>query len=390
MIWVSGMASEELKQAKIDLKKAEAQNDPDGMIRALDRMISIEPKQSSFMARGDAHVMLGNHPSAIDDYHRAVELAPEDGEAYKKRGITYYFMGLVEQSIDDLSKAIELDPRDETGYYNRGAIYLELEEYKKAVDDFSKAIEIAPLYIEALGNRGNAFDALGQYEEAVADFDRVISIEPDEVMAYFNRANEYVKLERYEDAIRDYSFVIDLEPENADALLNRGEVLFKAKLNDRGLEDLLQVTRLDPVLAVRAYSLRAEIYSELGDKVLSEENESHMREIAPLAEALFRHSRSDDQLLERLSQNRSPLNKPRRIDHCFYCPADRVEDLVESLEKLGLTIDAAESDWTDEPDDALLVIEGHELASPDEMRERTPQLVRAAFAHGATYDGWGT
>jgi tetratricopeptide (TPR) repeat protein len=59
------------------------------------------------------------------------------------------------QSINDLTKAIELNPQDKEAYFNRANAYIDLEKYQEAIADYTKAIELDPEYHKACHNRGN-------------------------------------------------------------------------------------------------------------------------------------------------------------------------------------------------------------------------------------------
>jgi tetratricopeptide (TPR) repeat protein len=56
----------------------------------------------------------------------------------------YYDLGKYEQAIQDFSKAIEVAPGLETLYFNRGSVYYHLGKYTQVIQDSSKAIELTP------------------------------------------------------------------------------------------------------------------------------------------------------------------------------------------------------------------------------------------------------
>ena len=54
----------------------------------------------------------------------------------------YYLLVQHDNYIDDFYKAIELEPNDTDAYFNRGIVYVKLEQHDKASDDVDKAIEL--------------------------------------------------------------------------------------------------------------------------------------------------------------------------------------------------------------------------------------------------------
>ena len=55
------------------------------------------------------------------------------------------------------SDAIELNPNDAEAYNNRGVAYSNKGDYDRAIADYTKAIELNPDYVEAYSNRGGAY-----------------------------------------------------------------------------------------------------------------------------------------------------------------------------------------------------------------------------------------
>ncbi len=85
----------------------------------------------------------GRYDEAIEEYNKAIEMAPEDADAYNNRGFAYVQKGELDQAIADFDKAIELDPELAEAYNNRGYAYYLKGEVAKAVSDFEKCIELS-------------------------------------------------------------------------------------------------------------------------------------------------------------------------------------------------------------------------------------------------------
>ena len=72
-------------------------------------------------------------------------------------------------AISDFTKAIELNPDDADAYYNRGLAKSNLEDYYGAISDYNKAIELNPNDALSYNNRGVAKALLGNLSEACQD-----------------------------------------------------------------------------------------------------------------------------------------------------------------------------------------------------------------------------
>ncbi|MFA7361264.1 MAG: tetratricopeptide repeat protein [Candidatus Kapaibacterium sp.] len=173
-----------------------------------------------YEGRGSEYYYSKSYEKAIADYTKAIELKPDDADAYWSRGNAYYYLQKYDEAIADYTKAIELKPDDADAYNNRGIAYRKLEKYDEAIADFSKAIELKPDYALAYYNRGVAYYDLKKYEEVIADYTKAIELEPDFADAYINRGSAFSCLEEYDKSIADNSKAIELKPDYVGAKLN--------------------------------------------------------------------------------------------------------------------------------------------------------------------------
>ena len=68
----------------------------------------------------------------MSDYNKAIELNPDNADAYYDRGLTYYQQGGFIQAIPDYNKAIQIKPDYAGAFYNRALTYYQLKEYDNA------------------------------------------------------------------------------------------------------------------------------------------------------------------------------------------------------------------------------------------------------------------
>jgi tetratricopeptide (TPR) repeat protein len=82
-------------------------------------------------------------------------------------------------TIASYNLAVEIKPDDHEAWYNRGNALFNLGRYEEAIAAYDRAVEIKPDSHEAWNNRGNALYSLGRYEEAIAAYDRAVEIKSD-------------------------------------------------------------------------------------------------------------------------------------------------------------------------------------------------------------------
>jgi tetratricopeptide (TPR) repeat protein len=92
-----------------------------------------------FRGRGLSRMQLGNFPGAVDDYTRALELAP-DADIYQHRGWAHFFSDAWKLALRDFSQAIELDRGALDAYVGRGLAHVMLGDYRNAVADAELSI----------------------------------------------------------------------------------------------------------------------------------------------------------------------------------------------------------------------------------------------------------
>ena len=76
-----------------------------------------------YIAIGNRQSQLGNYPSALAAYNRAITIAPSHARAYNYRGsFRYAKLGDIQGAIADFDAAIEFNPDYAIAYANRGLL----------------------------------------------------------------------------------------------------------------------------------------------------------------------------------------------------------------------------------------------------------------------------
>jgi Flp pilus assembly protein TadD len=78
----------------------------------------------------------------ISELDQAIQLDPDDAEAYNNRGNAFRQNGDLERAIRDYDRAIQLNPNDAYAYINRGLAYARKRENEYAIADFQKVLEL--------------------------------------------------------------------------------------------------------------------------------------------------------------------------------------------------------------------------------------------------------
>lgn len=89
-----------------------------------------------FIMRGMANAKLLRKQQALEDYTKAIILAPDLSDAHLARADFYMAYSEYRDALTDMCKAIEVNPTDRVGYIRRGLLFMDLNRYSEAVRDF--------------------------------------------------------------------------------------------------------------------------------------------------------------------------------------------------------------------------------------------------------------
>jgi tetratricopeptide (TPR) repeat protein len=166
----------------------------------------------------NAHLHREGLELAIADYGRAIEVDPNDTEAYFNRAIAYYLKQDFDRAVADFSRVIEVDSNNAEAYHNRGAAYFSKNDFDRAIADLSRAIEIEPDNSKLYSSRGAAHFAKKDIDAAIADYGWAIEINPnDSKEAYLWRGIIYFDKGDFDRAATDFEAVLRIDPDDAFA-----------------------------------------------------------------------------------------------------------------------------------------------------------------------------
>ncbi|HEY6455017.1 MAG TPA: tetratricopeptide repeat protein [Steroidobacteraceae bacterium] len=215
-----------------------------------DRAMNIAPDDPVvYDNRGTALESLGRHDEAIADFSHAIGLDPKDSSAYSNRATVYRMSKREDLAIADLTEAIRADPSDGLAYYDRGTDYELSGELDKAKSDYREALRRRPSYAPISAALGR-LDSKDDPQLALAEFGAAIRLDPKSP-ALRARARLYLSLAQPERALPDLDRVIANDSSDAIAWANRG--VAKSKLGDftGAVSDCTRAIELAPTVANR-------------------------------------------------------------------------------------------------------------------------------------------
>ncbi|KJS31723.1 MAG: hypothetical protein VR64_09215 [Desulfatitalea sp. BRH_c12] len=95
-----------------------------------------------WMDRGGMLSTYGNFPAAVQAYGKALNLDPQNAEAYFDTGLAQGEMGAYDQGLTSIDKAISLRPNEGRYHYGRAWLMMRSGRTEEAQAYFSKAAEM--------------------------------------------------------------------------------------------------------------------------------------------------------------------------------------------------------------------------------------------------------
>lgn len=188
--------------------------------RALGQVVKIE----YLVALGAALRRLQRFDEAAKAFDKAVQLKPNNPQAWKSLANVLSEGGRTEESLLAFEHVHRLDPNDRDAAYQcfekRGHILHGQQRFDEALTDHRQAHALDPTNPTPCNNIGASLQSLHRDEEALEWFDRVIAMKPDCVMAFRNKAISLIPLGRFDEAIAILNHVRTVEPGNAEAEWN--------------------------------------------------------------------------------------------------------------------------------------------------------------------------
>jgi tetratricopeptide (TPR) repeat protein len=256
---------------------------------------------NEFYNKGLERAKQKDYAGAIEEFTRALQLAPYFAEAYYHRGLAYYDLGEILNAVSDFTEALKLNPQSVESYYCRALARVALKNLPGALADLEQVIRLNPHYAAAYHLRGTVYRKQGSILLAIANFkkaaelyleqkdadscrqclEKIKQIQPKEKPAaivqpsvtiaplksekeYFAQLLEKAENGDTREAMEDLSWALRVDPQDAQAYCCRGVVRCKQGKYREAISDFNQALQLNFDDAI-VYRNRGKARSHLGD-----------------------------------------------------------------------------------------------------------------------------
>jgi len=204
------------------------------------------------IAAGAAYLATGRTQESIVELRKALDLAPNSDDVYRRLANAYGRLGNNEEALQMHLKAIEKNPYYWLNYNALGGTYFRTGEYEKAAEQFRKVIKIEPENVNGFNDLGAALLQTGSYREAADAFQKALTLVPT-ADTWSNLGIAYAWQGNFKEALPAYQKAVDLSPSSDAWLSNLADgyrwLGDRAKANetyDRAIALAYQALTVDP------------------------------------------------------------------------------------------------------------------------------------------------
>ncbi len=210
------------------------------------------------------YVAMEWHPDAITVADKVIALNPRNQYAYINKGNALHATSRYQQAIEQYNKALDVAPGWVRAYYRRGRSLNEVDRYEDAIADFDKVMLIDPEYTLALGARGYSHRVLGHLDKALADFNAATAADAKDDWSFVERGMVLLQRNENEKALADFDTGISMAPTVTWYYGQRGIAHFrlgKIEAAKQDFERVLKTVKDDAIANVHL----GQIYQKAGN-----------------------------------------------------------------------------------------------------------------------------
>jgi Tfp pilus assembly protein PilF len=178
---------------------------------------------SLFANRARAYFALGDKAQALEDYNKAVALAPHNADLYYARGLIFAAQSNYDAALRDFDTAIESNSKSTQALRQRARVYQHLSNFSSSLADYAEAIRLEPRNAALWSERGYVCMREHDYSNAVKNEDEAIRLDPKLAWAFFLRGAAFGNMGDSQNASSDIKTAVGLDPSLAKYVLVQGK-----------------------------------------------------------------------------------------------------------------------------------------------------------------------
>jgi len=272
------------------------------------------------------HHRSGNVPEAERLYLQALDIDPENFDAWHLLGLLAHQVGRYDLAVELIERALQSDISP-AAFNNLGQAYHALGQLAEATRCYGEAIACKPDYVTAYNNLGAVLQESGRAAEAEHAYRQALVIRPNVAEVYCNLGNALQDLGRFAEAEQACRQALTINPGLAAAHNVLGTVLQNLGRLAEAEQACLQSLALQPGYA-KAYNNLGAVLHALGRLAEAEQACRRALEIDPDLAMAYNNLGAVLRGLSRLEESEQALR------HALFL----VPDHAAALDNLAVTL----------------------------------------------------
>lgn len=120
-----------------------------------------------------------------------------------RKGYDHYKANRQQKAIEELSRAIELEPQNAEAYFWRARAFIRLGQFNNAIADLKEVVDLNPRYSPAYDNLGWLLMRRDKYDESLIYLNKSIELKPNNGWTHFMRSRIYFKMGELQKALEN-------------------------------------------------------------------------------------------------------------------------------------------------------------------------------------------
>jgi len=130
------------------------------------------------------------------EFQKSRQPKSQEAQVAKKhvrKGYDHYKANQQKKAIEELSQAIEIEPQNVEAYFWRARAFIRLGQFDNAIADLNEVLDLNPRYSPAYDNLAWLLMRRNKYDESLIHLNKSIELKPDNAWTHFMRSRIYFK-----------------------------------------------------------------------------------------------------------------------------------------------------------------------------------------------------
>lgn len=229
------------------------EKDNDLAIQFFEKALEIDSTFAlAYAGLGDALSQKGNYGSgdpkllktALKVSQKAIDIDNKSSEGYKALGLSYHYMGDTDKALESYHRAVEINPNNEMATSNIAMICKEKGDIAEGIKWANKARELNPQHPMSFIRLSDLYESIGMDENAESILEEGLAWNPGNEDLNLKLGDVVLKLKNLEKVIVNVENLEKIQPESPNAFMLRGRAAFVEKDYEKAQELYLKAQEI--------------------------------------------------------------------------------------------------------------------------------------------------